>query len=278
MLRGPLGHALPGDLEAFTNEKISLDKPWFDRLMIPIGLFLLFLTGVGPLFAWRRTSIDSLRRNFTIPGVFGWSTSGLLFALGIRHAYALISFGLCAFVTLTIMMEFFKGASAISKKQEMNFAMAVVELTHRNTRRYGGYLIHMGIVLVFIGITGAAFDHNATFEAKPGDKMKIGSYELRMVDVHQNDNPVYSAATAVIDVYKNGDKLTTLEPERRFYKASQQPLAEIGIRRALNEDLYINFAAVDRPPAKRPCRLTYSRWSIGSGSEPSCWYSEPSSH
>src|ERR1700733_9130225 len=71
--------------EAFTNEKISLDKPWFDRLMIPIGLFLLFLTGVGPLFAWRRTSIESLRRNFTIPGIVGIATSGLLFALGIRH-------------------------------------------------------------------------------------------------------------------------------------------------------------------------------------------------
>jgi cytochrome c-type biogenesis protein CcmF len=174
----------------------------------------------------------------------------VLFALGIRHAYALISFGLCAFVTLTIFMEFFKGATAIAKKQQMNFAMAVVELTHRNTRRYGGYLIHMGIVLVFIGITGAAFDHNSTFEAKAGDKMALGSYELRMVDVHQNTNPVYDAATAVIDVYKNGEKLTTLEPERRFYKASQQPLAEIGIRRALNEDLYINFAAIDQATGK----------------------------
>jgi len=172
---------------------------------------------------------------------------------------------------LTIVIEFYKGASAIAQKpmdgwtvpelesrltwwhvwampilliaklrgphpvrsSAEKFAMAVVELTHRNTRRYGGYLIHMGIVLVFIGITGAAFDHNATFEVKTGDRMKIGSYDLRMVDVHQNENAVYSAATAVIDVYKNGEKITTLEPERRFYKASQQPLAEIGIRRAL---------------------------------------------
>ena len=244
------GTLFPVISEAFTNEKISLDKPWFDRLMIPIGLFLLFLTGVGPLFAWRRTSIDSLRRNFTIPGVVGIAVSGVLFALGIHHTYALISFGLCAFVTLTIFMEFFKGASAISSKQHLNFAMAVVELTHRNTRRYGGYLIHMGIVLIFIGITGAAFYHNATFEVKTGDKMNLGSYELRMVDFRQLDNPVYQSASAVIDVYKNGEKLTTLEPERRFYKASQQPLAEIGIRRALNEDLYINFAAIDQATGK----------------------------
>ena len=244
------GTLFPVISEAITNEKISLDKPWFDRLMIPIGLFLLFLTGVGPLFAWRRTSVDSLRRNFTIPGIVGIAVSGLLFAAGIHHVYALISFGLCAFVTLTIVMEFFKGARAIAQKQEMNFARAVVELTHRNTRRYGGYLVHMGIVLAFIGITGAAFDHNSTFEVKTGDQVKIGSYDLKVADFRQKDNAVYQSASAVIDVYKNGEKLTTLEPERRFYKASQQPLAEIGIRRALNEDLYINFAAIDQATGK----------------------------
>jgi cytochrome c-type biogenesis protein CcmF len=240
------GTLFPVISEAFTNEKISLDKPWFDRLMIPIGLFLLFLTGVGPLFAWRRTSIDSLRRNFTIPGIAGLVTVGVLIAFGVRHTYALISFGLCMFVTLTIVMEFFKGAKAISEKQSMNFVMATIELTHRNTRRYGGYLVHMGIVLAFIGISGSAFDHNSTFEVKSGDQMKIGHYDLKVADFRQIDNPVYQAASAVIDVSKNGEKLTTLEPERRFYKASQQPLAEIGIRRALNEDLYINFASFDQ--------------------------------
>jgi cytochrome c-type biogenesis protein CcmF len=244
------GTLFPVISEAFTNEKISLDKPWFDRLMIPIGLFLLFLTGVGPLFAWRRTSIDSLRRNFTVPGLMGLATALVLLAFGIRHPYALISFGLCAFVTSTIFMEFFRGAGAIAQKQQMNFAIAVVELTHRNTRRYGGYLVHMGIVLVFIGITGAAFDHNATFEVKKGEEMKIGNYDLKVVDFQQTDNPVYQAAGAIIDVYKGGDKMTTLEPERRFYKASQQPLAEVGLRRALNEDLYINFAAFDQATNK----------------------------
>jgi cytochrome c-type biogenesis protein CcmF len=244
------GTLFPVISEAFTNEKISLDKPWFDHLMIPIGLFLLFLTGVGPLFAWRRTSIDSLRRNFTVPGLLGLATSLALWATGIRHPYALISFGLCAFVTSTIFMEFFRGARAIAQKQQMNFAMAVVELTHRNTRRYGGYLVHMGIVLVFIGITGAAFDHNATFEVKKGEEMKIGNYDLKVVDFQQTDNPVYQAAGAIIDVYKGGDKVTTLEPERRFYKASQQPLAEVGLRRALNEDVYINFASFDQATNK----------------------------
>src|SRR6266850_2209068 len=129
------GTMFPVISEAVSGEKISLDKEWFNQLMVPIGLFLLLLTGVGPLFAWRRTSIDSLRRNFQIPGVAALVLVGALFAGGVRHAYALISFGLCLFVALTIVMEFFKGAKAIAAKNAMNPLRAAIELTHRNTRR-----------------------------------------------------------------------------------------------------------------------------------------------
>ncbi|MGI8988011.1 MAG: heme lyase CcmF/NrfE family subunit, partial [Bryobacteraceae bacterium] len=154
------GTLFPIISEAVSNEKISLDAPWFNRLMIPIGLGLLFLTGVGPLFAWRRTSVESLRRNFMIPGLSGLILAIFLFAMGVRNYYALISFGFCLFVGMTIILEFFKGSRAIAQKNDLNFARAVVELTHRNTRRYGGYLVHMGIVLMFVGWTGSAFDKN----------------------------------------------------------------------------------------------------------------------
>src|SRR5271165_2740755 len=127
------GTLFPVVSEAVSGEKISLDAAWFNRLMIPIGLFLLFLTGVGPLFAWRRTSVDSLRRNFQIPGILSLVLVGGLFALGIRSVYALISFGFCLFVALTVIMEFLKGARSIAAKAGMNVVRATVELTHRNT-------------------------------------------------------------------------------------------------------------------------------------------------
>ena len=170
------GTLFPVISEAVSGEKISLDADWYNRLMVPIGLFLLFLTGVGPLFAWRRTSVESLRRNFQMPGIAALVLVGALFAAGMRHAYALISFGFCLFVALTVIMEFYKGARSIAAKNGMNLLRAMVELTHRNTRRYGGYLVHMGIVLMFIGFTGQAFNQSRTREVNVGDNMQIGAY------------------------------------------------------------------------------------------------------
>src|SRR5207302_6016119 len=182
------GTLFPVISEYATGAKISLDADWFNRLMVPIGLFLLLLTGVGPLFAWRRTSMESLRRNFQIPGIASLVLVGALVAGGMRHFYALISFGLCTFVALTIAIEFFKGSKAIAGKTQMNFARAMVELTHRNTRRYGGYLVHMGIVLVFIGFTGHAFNQNEVKELNRGDSMRIVHYDLRMIDLKMGEN------------------------------------------------------------------------------------------
>ena len=146
--------------EAVTGEKISVDAPFFNRINIPIGLALMFLTGIGPLIAWRRSSLESLKRAFLIPTIAGVALMVVLAIFGAyEHPYALVSFGLCMFVTATIVTEFWKGASAIRAKNGIGFIPAAIELTHRNTRRYGGYLVHMGIVFMFIGYTGAAFDH-----------------------------------------------------------------------------------------------------------------------
>jgi cytochrome c-type biogenesis protein CcmF len=230
--------------EAVTGEKISVDAPFFNRVNVPIGLFLLFLTGVGPLFAWRRTSVDSLRRNFLWPSISGLAVMVVLFALGARHFYALVCFGLCMFVGWTIVAEFYKGANAIRAKSGQNLLASMVELTHRNTRRYGGYIVHMGIVLMFIGFAGAAFNQSRTLEVHVGDSFNLGRYELTVRDLRDGDNPNYSWHHAVIDVSSGGRNLGKLTPERRFYKASRQATSEVAIRRKLNEDLYLNFAGV----------------------------------
>ncbi|HUO31673.1 MAG TPA: heme lyase CcmF/NrfE family subunit [Bryobacteraceae bacterium] len=232
------------ELSIFGGEKISLDKEWFDRLMIPLGLFLLLLTGLGPLFAWRRTSFESLRRNFQWPGIASLVLIGVLVAAGVRNYYALIAFGFCLFVALTVLMEFYKGAHAIGAKTHMNLLRATVELTHRNTRRYGGYLVHMGIVLMFIGFTGAAFNQKDVKELNIGDTFQLGHYSLKALDLQNGDTPVYSWNRAVIQVSRGGDVLGTLEPEKRFYKASRQGTSEVGVRPRLNEDLYLNFGGM----------------------------------
>jgi cytochrome c-type biogenesis protein CcmF len=237
------GTMFPVLSEKFSTEKISLDAVWFNRLMVPIGLFLLFLTGVGPLFAWRRTSMESLRKNFQWPGIGMLIVVAGLVAGGMRYPYSIIALGLSFFVIATIVMEFFRGSSAISEKTKVGLLPAMIELTHRNTRRYGGYLVHMGIVLMFIGWAGHPFNQTAIGEVNKGDTMRVGAYTLKVVDLTQGDMPDYEWDTAILNVSKNGKSLGTLEPTRRFYKVAQQGTAEVALRTRLNEDLYINYAA-----------------------------------
>jgi cytochrome c-type biogenesis protein CcmF len=238
------GTLFPVISEYATGDKISLDADWYNRLMVPIGLFLVFLTGVGPLFAWRRTSVESLRRNFQYPGIAAVVLIMALFAAGIRNFYALISFGFCLFVALTVLIEFYKGGKSIAAKNHMNLLRAMVELTHRNTRRYGGYLVHMGIVLMFIGFTGHAFNQNEVKELNNGDTMRVGRYDLRMVNLQEGQNDLYAWHRATIKVSKEGKDVGVLEPEKRFYLASKEGTSEIGIRQRPNEDLYLNFAGM----------------------------------
>jgi cytochrome c-type biogenesis protein CcmF len=239
------GTLFPVISEAVMGEKISVDAPFFNRINVPIGLALLLLTGVGPLIAWRRSSVESLRRAFFWPSMAGLVLMVVLAIFGVyEHPFALVSFGLCMFVTATIFAEFWKGASAISAKSGVGLIPAAVELTHRNTRRYGGYLVHMGIVFMFIGYTGAAFNQDVTKEIAPGGSFQLGHYTLKVTNMEQGENDNYTWQKLTIDATRGSTSVGTLEPARRFYKSSQQPTSEVDIRRRLNEDLYVNFAGV----------------------------------
>jgi cytochrome c-type biogenesis protein CcmF len=236
------GTLFPVITEAINGEKISVDAPFFNRVNIPIGLGLMLLTGVGPLIAWRKSSVESLKRAFFWPSVAGLVVAAGLFAMSVRHFYALVSFALCTFVAVTVVIEFFKGAIAIRSKDGQNIFASMVELTHRNTRRYGGYLVHMGVVFMFIGFTGKAFDLDKTMQVSKGDKVQLGAYQLTIGSTESGKNENYSWDILNVGVMKNGSDLGTLRPERRLYFASRQPTSNVAIRRRLNEDLYLNFA------------------------------------
>ena len=230
--------------EAVQGVKISVGAPYFNKVQIPIGLFLLFLTGVGPLFAWRRTSLESLRRNFTRPLLFGAVVAAVSFALGVRGFYALMTVFLAFFVIGTITMEFYRGARVLRQKTGQNWAGAAIELTRRNTRRYGGYVIHFGVALLFIGFVGNALTAHKQAEVVAGDEITLRNYRFVVQGIEQQENDNYVSHRARLDVY-DGEKLfATMYPERRFYKASQQPTTEVAIRPRLNEDIYVVFAGL----------------------------------
>ena len=238
------GTLFPVISEAVQGVKISVGTPFFNKVNIPIGLLLLFLTGVGPLFAWRKTSLASLRKNFLIPGIISLALGGILFVFGVREFYPEVSFILCAFVTVTVVMEFYRGARVIGQKTGQSLLGAAVTLTRRNTRRYGGYIVHVGIVLVFIGITGTAFNQEHEQEMVAGDRMQLGPYTLRLRELTGTDNPNYASQHAELELYRGEKSLGLLRPERRFYKASRQPTTEVAIRPRLNEDIYVVFSGM----------------------------------
>ena len=238
------GTLFPVLMEALTGEKETIDAPYYTRVNVPIALFLIFLTGVGPLIAWRKSSIASLRRAFLIPSVVGIGVSLALAIAGMRQFAPIVSFGLCAFVLATVLSEFWKGSRAIQAKERLPLPRAAVELTWRNTRRYGGYLVHMGIVLMFIGFTGRAFDLHETKSLGLNQSLRFGHYDLKLLSVNSGENDNYQFSHATIDISQNGHVVGQLDPDIRLYKASQEQASTVGIRRRLNEDLYVNFSGV----------------------------------
>jgi cytochrome c-type biogenesis protein CcmF len=196
----------------------------------------------------------------------GVLTGLVLLALGIHQVGALISFSLCAFVLSTILIEFWKGSRAIQAKERLPLPKAVFELTWRNTRRYGGYLVHMGIVIMFIGFTGHAFDQHETKNLGIGQAVRFGHYDLKLLSVNDGETANYQFSHAAVEVSRNGKVIDQVDPEVRLYKSSQQQSSMVGIRRRLNEDLYINFSGVLPDNSKATFSCTLFRWSPGSGS------------
>jgi cytochrome c-type biogenesis protein CcmF len=151
---------------------------------------------------------------------------------------------LCAFVATTIISEFWKGSRAIEAKEHLPLPRAAFELTWRNTRRYGGYLVHMGIVLMFIGFTGSAFNLHETYNLGLNESYRIGRYTLKLLNVNDGETADYRFSHATLDVSEDGRVIAQLQPEIRVYNNSQQQNSIVGIRRRLNEDLYVNYSGV----------------------------------
>jgi cytochrome c-type biogenesis protein CcmF len=149
-------------------------------------------------------------------------------------------------VTLTIASEYYRGGKVIAGHTGQGMFASMVQLTHRNTRRYGGYIVHFGVVVVIIGFAGSAFNQDKEQEMGYGDKMTIGSYTLVCRSYTDEDFPNYSGEWAVLDVFKGGKQIDTLTPERRFYKASRQTSTMPFIRSTLNEDLYLVYEGLNQ--------------------------------
>ena len=189
--------------------------------MIPIGLAILFLTGVGPLLAWRKTSADSMKRNFGWPLIVGALAGVACLRAGLSRCLLrdLVSFS-AASSLWTIVMEFYRGAKVISARTGMSLMMSAHELAMRNTRRYGGYVVHFGMVLIFIGLAGAAFNKDVQKSMNLGDSMKLGPYTLILQSGDTKAEKNYTAQRMILEVLKDNKQIMMLYPEKRQFQGT----------------------------------------------------------
>src|SRR6266478_2399277 len=245
------GTLFPVFSEWFTGNRISVGAPFFNKVNIPIGLLLLFLTGVGPLLAWRKTSTESLKRNFGMPLAIGILAGIVVFALGVREFFSLVCLMLCVFVTTTIGMEFFRGARVIRSRSGASLLASAVDLTMRNTRRYGGYIVHMGMVLIFVGLAGAAFNKDTQKDMQPGSTLQIGTYKLLLQGFDTKAEKNYTSERMIVEVWRGNKPLMMLYPERRFFQTNEQSGTMVAIYSTLREDLYVVYAG-QNPETQAP--------------------------
>jgi cytochrome c-type biogenesis protein CcmF len=232
--------------EAIRGERLTVGAPFFNKWMAPVGLILLFLTGVGPLLAWRKSTLINLRQQFLWPGLAGIITGVGVVALGVPLWAAGLCFALCAFVAVTIIQEFVRGARVRSRATGIDLFSALVGLFARSRRRYGGYVIHLGIVLVFLGFAGAAFSRQEEVSLKPGQQVVLRPYTVRYDGLRVSDDGQKQMVTGYLDVTRAGKSLGGMYPARWFYRNhEQEPTTEVALRRGPADDLYLVLAQYD---------------------------------
>ena len=245
------GTLFPVFSEAIRGTKITVGPPFFNQINIPIGLILLALTGIGPLLAWRKTGKKILIRNFTFPIITGLIVAILLLIIGLRGA-VVISFSLGAFVTATITTEFTRGIQARRKKFNESIITALIKMVSKNRSRYGGYVVHLGIVFMFVGFTGHAFDQEKEFSLKVGESNHVAGYNFKLIQMSETERPNHYAWISDLRVTNDEGKfVTNLHPEKRIYfhrnpdPNRRQPHSELDIYTTMNRDIYSIFSDVD---------------------------------
>jgi cytochrome c-type biogenesis protein CcmF len=248
------GTLFPVVSEAITGVKVQIGPPFFQRYAGPVAIFLLFLTGVGPLVAWRRATWVNLRKSFLWPAGAALLAAALLLAFGMRRFYPIAFLSMCAFVTATIGEEYARGIRARMGRGE-NPLVAFTELLRRNQRRYGGYIVHLAVILMFIGFAGATFNLEETKLLAPGESWKLAGYTLEYRQVRPVDHPHYAGAVARLALYEDGEPVGMLLPEKRMYFQQEQPTTIPAVASNLTEDFYVILAGLE--PDQRAALKVY---------------------
>ncbi len=231
--------------EAVRGVKITVGAPFFNKVNLPIAMALLALTGIGPVLAWRRSSPENLRKQFFAPLVATFAGAILLWIFNVRHFYAFTALTLSILVTATIVQEFYRGVRARRQGHQENWLAAFWQLLARNQRRYGGYVVHFGIVLIFVGISGTAFTTHLEATVQEGKTFSISHYQVQFDRMTFGHDAAKQWMTGEVSVFNEGKLIKKLQPEKRLYKTHEQPTTEVALFSTWRDDLYLVLAGYD---------------------------------
>jgi len=241
--------------QAIRHERITVATTFYNTWMLPIGLIMLLLTGIGPLLAWRKSTMLNLRDQFLIPVIAGVITGGAVYALGVPMWASGLCFAFSGFVTGTIGQEFWRGAKVRQSGTGTDLFTALIGLVGRNKRRYGGYIVHAGIVLIFLGFAGNGMKQEEKVNLKPGQQVKVGEFTARYDSLKVTEDSRKQMVTAQVTLFQNGKQLAVMYPAKWFFRKheNEPPTTEVSIRRSPAQDVYLALYTFD--PATQDAEL-----------------------
>jgi cytochrome c-type biogenesis protein CcmF len=233
------GTVFPLLSEAVRGVKVSVGAPFFNQVNIPLFLSLIFLMGIGPLIAWRRASLDNLKRNFLWPVAIGVVAAAILRLLGVSSLLAVLTLALTVFVAATIAVDLVRATRARRAMGE-RVLPALGGLLLRHNRRYGGFVVHLAILVVAVGVTGSqAWSVHTETTLKRGEQAELGGYRIRFDGLRESQESNHGKVTGTFTVVNGTAAGTVLEPAKKFYPQEQSPIAYVDYRLGFIDDIYV---------------------------------------
>jgi cytochrome c-type biogenesis protein CcmF len=252
------GTVFPLLSEAVRGVKVSVGAPFFNQVNVPLFLSLVFLMGVGPLIAWRRASLESLKRNFLWPVALGIVAAAAAFALGVRSLLAALTFATTVFVAVTIAVDFTRATRARLRVGE-SLLPAMGGLLLRHNRRYGGFVVHLGILIIALGVMGShAWSVQTETTLHRGESAELAGYRFRFDGLTAVEESNHFKVIGAFTV-SNGRVLGVLRPAKKFYPQEQSPIAYVDYRLGLREDLYLVLGDFARDGSQATIKLQVNR-------------------
>jgi cytochrome c-type biogenesis protein CcmF len=239
------GTLFPIISEAVRGVRITVGVPFFNAVVTPIGLALLLLTGLCPIIGWRKTSVLNFARKILIPTVFAVSGTVIFFLAGIQTPYPLITLTFCVFVGTNLFLEFFNGTKTRHAVFAEKYPRALWNLVAKNKRRYGGHIIHFGVVLIFMTFSASAFNTEKQVTLQRGESVDIKKYSLKYEGRSEYPTANRQKVVATLALFNDQHQIGVLSPEKSLYRGQDQPTTEVAIHTTLKEDLYVILAGYD---------------------------------